>query len=83
MMIRYIGDYPSGTTFTLKVTGVSRSINYNSGTFSYIIDNDDNPTTILTSGTFVDAATSNAASVQNFPTFPVLTLKQSSNYLRE
>ena len=83
MMVRYLGEYASGTTFTLTVTGVSRSINYNSGTFSYIVDNDDDPTTILTSGTFVDAAVSNAGSVQNFPTFQVLTLKQSSNYLRE
>ena len=82
MMVRYMGDYSLGTTFTLTITGVSRSINYNSGTFSYIIDNDDDPTTILTSGTFIDAAVSNARSVQNFPTFPVLTLKQSSNYLR-
>lgn len=83
MTVRYLGDYATGTTFTLTVTGVSKSINYNSGTFSYIIDNDDDPTYILTSGTFIDSAASNAGSVQNFPTFPVLTLKQSSNYLRE
>ncbi len=83
MMVRYLGDYSAGTIFTLTVTGVSRSINYNSGTFSYIVDNDDDPTTILTSGTFIDAAVSNAGSVQNFPTFHILTLKQSSNYLRE
>jgi len=83
MMVRYMGDYALGTTFTLKVIGVSRSINYNSGTFSYIIDNDDDPTIILTSGTFVDSAVSNAGSVQNFPTFPILKLTQSSNYLRE
>ncbi len=83
MMVRYLGEYAAGTTFTLTVTGVSRSINYNSGTFSYIVDNDDDPTTILTSGTFIDAAVSNAGAVQNFPTFQVLTLKQSSNYLRE
>jgi len=82
-MVRYMGDYALGTTFTLKVIGVSRSINYNSGTFSYIIDNDDDPTIILTSGTFVDSAVSNAGSVQNFPTFPILKLTQSSNYLRE
>lgn len=82
MTVRYLGDYASGTTFTLKVTGVSRSINYNSGTFSYVIDTDDDPTTILTSGTFIDAASSNAASVQNFPIIPILTLKQSSTYLR-
>lgn len=83
MTVRYLGDYAAGTTFTLTVTGVSKSINYNSGTFSYIIDTDDDPTTILTSGTFIDAASSNAASVQNFPVIPILTLKQSSNYLRE
>jgi hypothetical protein len=83
MMVRYLGEYSAGTTFTLTVTGVSRSINYNSGTFSYIVDNDDDPTTILTSGTFIDAAVSNAGAVQNFPTFQVLTLRQSSNYLRE
>lgn len=82
MMVRYLGDFTAGTTFTLTVTGVSKAINYNSGTFSYIIDNDDDPTTILTSGTFIDSAASNAVSVQNFPTFPILTLKQSSNYLR-
>ncbi len=82
-MVRYLGEYSVGTTFILTVTGVSKSINYNSGTFSYIIDNDDDPTLILTSGTFVDAASSNAGTVQNFPTFPILRLSQSSNYLRE
>lgn len=82
-MIRYLGDYTYGTTFILTVTGVSRSINYNSGTFSYIVDNDDDPTTILTSGTFVDSVVSNARTVQNFPTFPILSLSQSSRYLRE
>lgn len=83
LTVRYLGEYSVGTTFILTVSGVSKSINYNSGTFSYIVDNDDDPTTILTSGTFVDAASSNAGSVQNFPTFPILTLTQSSNYLRE
>ncbi len=83
MIIRYMPDYAAGTTFTITVTGVSKSINYNSGTFSYIIDNDDDPTIILTSGTFIDSATSNAGSVQNFPTFSILKLEQSSNYLRE
>lgn len=69
LLIRYLGEYGIGTTFTLTVTGVSRSINYNSGTFSYIVDNDDNPTIILTSGTFIDSVVSNARIVQNFPTF--------------
>ncbi len=83
LMVRYLGEYSTGTTFTLTVTGVSKSINYNSGTFSYVIDNDDDPTLILTSGTFIDAASSNAGTVQNFPTFPILRLTQSSIYLRE
>lgn len=82
-MVRYLGEFSSGTTFVLTVTGVSKSINYNSGTFSYIIDDDDDPTTILTSGTFIDSASSNAGTVQNFPTFPILRLSQSSIYLRE
>jgi hypothetical protein len=83
MTIQYIGNYALGTIFTLTVAGVTQPINYNSGTFSYIIDNDNDPTLILTSGTFVDSSNGNAATVQNFPTFPVLTLSQSSSYLRE
>lgn len=31
MIVRYLGEYAAGTTFTLTVAGVSRSINYNSG----------------------------------------------------
>lgn len=81
--MRYLGDFPVGTTLTLKVAGVTKSINYNSGTFSYIVDNDEDPTTVVASGTFLDPGASNAVSVQNFPTFSVLALKQSSGYLRE
>jgi len=82
-MIRYIGTYSTGTSFTITVVGVSKNINYNSGTFSFSIDNDDNPITILTSGTFVDSvASSTASSVQNFPTFSIFSLTQSSAYLR-
>jgi hypothetical protein len=83
LMVRYLGEFTSGTTFTLTVTGVSKSINYNSGTFSFIVDSDDDPTVILTSGTFIDSVKSTAVSVQSFPTFPILSLSQSSSYLRE
>ena len=83
LKIRYIGTYAAGTSFTITVVGVTKNINYNSGTFSFAIDNDDNPSTILTSGTFVDSVSSSASSVQNFPTFPVFSLTQSSAYLRE
>lgn len=79
---RYLGNYAVGTTFVLTITGVARNINYNSGTFSFIFDNDNVPTTILSSGTFIDSVVSNAATVNNFPTFPVLSLTQSSSYLR-
>lgn len=83
LTVRYIGEYAVGTVFTLTVVGVSKSINYNAGTFSYIFDSDNNPTSILTSGTFIDSASSTPNSVQNFPTFPILALNQSSYYLRE
>lgn len=59
------------------------AINYNSGTFSFIFDNDNNPTTILASGTFTDSISSSVLSIQNFPTINILAFSQSSAYLRD
>ena len=80
-MIRYIGTYASGTTFVITVAGVKQPINYNSGTFYFTIDNDDNPTTVISSGTFVDSVSASVLDTQN--SFQILSMTQSSNYLRE
>ena len=69
--------------FTITVTGVSKPINYNSGTFYYIIDSDDDPNTVDCSGTFTDSVTSSVLDTQNFPAFQILSFSQSSSYLRE
>lgn len=58
------------------------AINYNSGSFSFIVDNDDNPTTVLASGTFVDTISSSVLTIQNFPTINIFAFTQSSSYLR-
>ena len=54
-MIRYIGTFTEGTQFTVDVVGVSQPVNYNSGTFYFVIDSDDNKNTVLSSGTFIDS----------------------------
>ena len=83
LTIRYMGTYAEGTSFVITVTGVSQPVNYNSGTFYFVIDNDDNPTTVLSSGTFVDSVSASVLDTQNFPAFQILSFSQSSNYLRE
>lgn len=81
--IQYIGTYSSGTAFTITITGVTMAINYNSGTFSYILDNDNNPNSVVAAGTFVDSISSSVLSIQNFPTINIFSFTQSSAYLRE
>lgn len=81
--IQYIGTYTSGTSFTITITGVTMAINYNSGTFSYILDNDNNPNSVVAAGTFVDSISSSVLSIQNFPTINIFSFTQSSAYLRE
>lgn len=81
--IQYMGIYALGTGFTLTITGVTMAINYNSGTFSFIFDNDNNPTSVLAAGTFVDAISSTVLTIQNFPTINILAFTQSSAYLRD
>jgi hypothetical protein len=83
LTVQYIGVYASGASFTLTVTGVTMDINYNSGTFSFIFDNDNNPTSLLAVGTFTDSISSSVLSIQNFPTINILAFSQSSLYLRE
>lgn len=58
-------------------------INYNSGTFSFIFDADNNPINVLAAGTFVDTVSSSVLSIQNFPTINIFAFSQSSLYLRE
>lgn len=82
-MIRYIGTFAEGTTFTIVVTGIEQPVNYNSGTFYFVIDNDDNPTVVLSSGTFVDSVSASVLDTQNFPAFQILSMTHSSVYLRE
>ena len=78
-----MGTYAVGTSFTITVTGVTMPINYNSGTFSFIFDADNNPTNVLASGTFVDTISSSVLSIQNFPSINIFAFSQSSSYLRE
>jgi hypothetical protein len=78
-----MGVYASGASFILTVTGVTMAINYNSGTFSFIFDNDNNPSSILAAGTFTDSISSSVLSIQNFPTINILAFTQSSAYLRD
>jgi hypothetical protein len=83
LTIQYMGIYTAGTGFTLTVTGVTMSINYNSGTFSFTFDSDNNPTSVLASGTFADSISSTVLTIQNFPTINILAYSQSSAYLRD
>jgi hypothetical protein len=78
-----MGTYTPGTSFTITVTGVTMPINYNSGTFSFTFDADNNPTSVLAAGTFVDTISSSVLSIQNFPTINVFAFSQSTAYLRE
>ena len=78
-----MGTYSAGTSFTITVTGVTMPINYNSGTFSFIFDADNNPINVLAAGTFVDTVSSSVLSIQNFPTINIFAFSQSSLYLRE
>lgn len=48
-----------------------------------MIDSDDNPNTVLSSGTFVDTVSASVLDTQNFPAFQILSMTQTSNYLRE
>lgn len=81
-MIRYMGTFAEGTTFSITVVGIEQPVNYNSGTFYFVIDNDDNPNTVLSSGTFVDSVSASVLDTQNFPAFQILSMTHSSNYLR-
>ena len=83
MTLQYIGVYAVGTSFTLTITGVTMAINYNSGTFSFIFDDDNNPTSVQATGTFTDTISSTVLSIQNFPTLNIFAFTQSSSYLRE
>lgn len=81
-MIRYMGTFVEGSIFAITVTGVEQPVNYNSGTFYFVIDDDDNPTTVLSSGTFIDSVSASVLDTQNFPAFQILSFSQSSAYLR-
>ena len=83
LTIQYLGIYAAGTSFTITITGVVMAINYNSGTFSYIFDSDNDLTSILTAGTFTDSISSTVLSIQNFPTINIFAFSQSSAYLRQ
>ena len=63
--------------------GVAQPVNYNSGTFYFVIDDDDNRNTVLSSGTFIDSVSTSVLDTQNFPAFQILSFTQSSAYLRE
>jgi hypothetical protein len=83
LTVQYIGVYAVGATFTLTVAGVTMPINYNSGTFAYTFDSDNNPTNVLATGTFVDTTSSSVLTIQNFPTISIFAFTQSSSYLRD
>jgi len=59
------------------------AINYNSGTFSFIFDSDNNPTGVQAAGTFADSISSTVLTIQNFPTINIFSFSQSSAYLRQ
>ena len=77
-----MGEYTAGTSFMITVTGVEMAINYNSGTFSFIVDDDNNPVSVIAAGTFVDTISSSVLTIQNFPTINIFSFTQSSAYLR-
>jgi hypothetical protein len=78
-----MGTYTAGTSFVITITGVIMAINYNSGSFSFIVDNDNNPNAIIAAGTFVDTISSSVLSIQNFPTINIFSFSQSSANLRD
>jgi len=82
MTLQYIGTYASGVSFIIIITGVTMPINYNSGTFSFIFDDDNNPIAVQAAGTFTDTISSTVLSIQNFPTINIFAYTQSSSYLR-
>ena len=77
-----MGVHATGTSFTITVVGVTMAINYNSGTFSFIFDDDNDPTSVFAAGTFTDSISSTVLSIQNFPTINILAFTQSSAYFR-
>lgn len=83
LTVQYMGTFATGTTYSITVVGVIMSINYNSGTFSYTFDTDNNPSSIQATGTFTDSISANVLTIQNFPTIPIFQLTQSSAYLRD
>lgn len=82
LMIRYMGTFAEGTSFVITVVGIEQPVNYNSGTFYFVIDEDDNPMTVLSSGTFVDSVSASVLDTQNFPAFQILSMSQTTAYLR-
>ena len=47
LTVQYMGTYTAGTSFLITVTGVEMAINYNSGSFSFIVDDDNNLRKVL------------------------------------
>ena len=78
-----MGTYTTGVSFAITITGVEMAINYNSGTFSFVVDDDNNPSGVLAAGTFIDTISSSVLTIQNFPTINIFAFSQSSLYLRE
>jgi hypothetical protein len=66
LIVRYIGNFDIGATFVITVTGIEMPINMGIGTFWFVIDDDDNSNTVLSSGTFTDNA--NASVIYNLVT---------------
>lgn len=83
LTVKYIGTYASGVSFTVVVVGVSQPINYNSGTFYYSIDLNNNQTYVNVAGTFSDTVSSTVLQIQNFPTIRVTQFTQSSSHIRD
>jgi hypothetical protein len=83
LTVQYMGVYTAGVAFTLTIAGVVMPINYNSGTFSFVFDNDNNPNSVLAAGTFIDTISSSVLTIQNFPTINIFAATQSSAYLRD
>lgn len=83
LTVKYIGTYAAGMSFTVIVVGVSQPINYNSGTFYYKMDLNNNMTYVNVAGTFSDTVSSTVLQIQNFPTIRVVQFTQSSNLIRD
>lgn len=69
----------------VTVTGLEMPINLKIGTFWYVIDNDDNSTSVMSSGQFLDmiATGSSASSNVSIPAMQVLAMNLSSYLLRD